>query len=79
MSVTGFFHAGVTVSDMDRSLAFYSTVLGYLRRTIAPRLFGDSVERDAQPAFSVAASLTEMAVYGDAARDRITAAIDALG
>ena len=28
MSVTGFFHAGVTVSDMDRSLRFYRDVLG---------------------------------------------------
>ena len=28
MSVTGFFHAGVTVSDMDQSLRFYRDVLG---------------------------------------------------
>jgi lactoylglutathione lyase len=28
MSVNGFFHAGVTVSDMDRSLQFYRDVLG---------------------------------------------------
>jgi lactoylglutathione lyase len=28
MSVTGFFHAGVTVSDMDESLRFYRDVLG---------------------------------------------------
>jgi len=28
MSVTGFFHAGVTVSDMDRSLRFYRDLLG---------------------------------------------------
>jgi len=27
-SVTGFFHGGVTVSDMDRSLAFYRDTLG---------------------------------------------------
>ncbi len=27
-SVTGFFHGGVTVSDMDRSLAFYRDALG---------------------------------------------------
>ena len=28
MSVTGFFHAGVTVSDMDRALTFYRDLLG---------------------------------------------------
>jgi len=28
MSVTGFFHSGVTVSDMDESLRFYRDVLG---------------------------------------------------
>jgi lactoylglutathione lyase len=28
MSVDGFFHAGVTVSDMDRSLRFYRDALG---------------------------------------------------
>lgn len=28
MSVTGFFHAGVTVSDMDRALGFYRDALG---------------------------------------------------
>ena len=28
MSVNGFFHAGVTVSDMDRSLRFYRDALG---------------------------------------------------
>jgi catechol 2,3-dioxygenase-like lactoylglutathione lyase family enzyme len=28
MSVTGFFHAGVTVSDMDVALRFYRDVLG---------------------------------------------------
>jgi len=28
MSVTGFFHAGVTVSDMEQSLRFYRDVLG---------------------------------------------------
>jgi lactoylglutathione lyase len=28
MGVTGFWHAGITVSDMDRSLAFYVDVLG---------------------------------------------------
>ena len=28
MSVTGFFHAGVTVSDMEESLRFYRDVLG---------------------------------------------------
>lgn len=28
MSVTGFFHAGVTVSDMDRALSFYRDALG---------------------------------------------------
>jgi catechol 2,3-dioxygenase-like lactoylglutathione lyase family enzyme len=28
MSITGFFHAGVTVSDMDESLRFYRDVLG---------------------------------------------------
>jgi catechol 2,3-dioxygenase-like lactoylglutathione lyase family enzyme len=26
--ITGFFHAGVTVSDLDRSLAFYRDLLG---------------------------------------------------
>ena len=28
MSVTGFWHAGITVSDLDRSLAFYVDALG---------------------------------------------------
>jgi catechol 2,3-dioxygenase-like lactoylglutathione lyase family enzyme len=28
MAVTGFFHAGVTVSDMDRALSFYRDALG---------------------------------------------------
>ena len=28
MSITGFFHTGVTVSDMDRALAFYVDGLG---------------------------------------------------
>ena len=28
MSVTGFFHAGVTVSDMDAALRFYRDGLG---------------------------------------------------
>ena len=28
MSVTGFFHAGVTVKDMDAALAFYRDGLG---------------------------------------------------
>jgi catechol 2,3-dioxygenase-like lactoylglutathione lyase family enzyme len=28
MSVTGFFHAGVTVSDMDEALRFYRDLLG---------------------------------------------------
>jgi lactoylglutathione lyase len=28
MGVTGFFHAGVTVSDMDRALRFYRDALG---------------------------------------------------
>ena len=27
-SVTGFFHGGITVSDMDRSLVFYRDGLG---------------------------------------------------
>jgi catechol 2,3-dioxygenase-like lactoylglutathione lyase family enzyme len=28
MSITGFFHAGVTVSDMERALTFYRDLLG---------------------------------------------------
>ena len=33
MSVTGFFHAGVTVSDMERSLRFYRDLLGFVTRS----------------------------------------------
>ena len=39
MSVTGFFHAGVTVSDMDAALRFYRDLLGLeeIRRKDVPQ------------------------------------------
>lgn len=45
MTVTGFWHAGITVSDLDRSLAFYvdGLGLGLIRRgrtsSVAPRIW----------------------------------------
>jgi lactoylglutathione lyase len=44
MSVTGFFHAGVTVSDMDASLRFYHDLLG-LEVLSDGRTGGPSAER----------------------------------
>jgi lactoylglutathione lyase len=44
MSVTGFFHAGVTVSDMERSLTFYRDVLG-LEVVSDNRTGGDHAQR----------------------------------
>jgi transcriptional regulator with XRE-family HTH domain len=73
----------IDASDLDSLLAFreadrqlggghlYATVTTYLRRNVAPRLFGQAPARDEQPVFLAAAGLTEMAGWmaHDAGRD----------
>ena len=45
MSVTGFFHAGVTVSDMERALTFYRDLLSGLEVVSDGMTGGESARR----------------------------------
>jgi hypothetical protein len=51
----------------------YAAVTSYLQRTVAPRVFGQTLDRDGERVFAAAASLTEMAGWmaHDCGHDRL--------